>query len=322
MSLNYVTFRGPNLNIDHWRAEWFSRNLLQGIIDWCNWSILDIGGYQNVSVSQSSGLYGGHMARLRPVQDPNYTDGQVWESARSDWVWESGITYSGDAPTIASGVYISGVFYPTSTTGIGAHHINFPLGRVVFNSPINVSSLVQTNYSYRTVSFVQSKLPWFTQFLYNSFKIERADFLSATGAWSHLSQARRQMPVVGIELVNRKSSYPYEMGSLAQYMSQDILMYIFAENDFDRDQIVDILAGQNDKRIWLPDRARMKADARYPLDLDYKGSPVDSPMYYPDIIDNFPWTMVSITNVSIQSTKTINGWLYSAIARITFNGIV
>jgi len=319
----YTTFRSPNLNLTHWRNEQFSRNLFQGVMDWCNWSILDLGGYQNVSRTQASGLYGGHPARLRPVQDPNYTNGQVWEANRADWVWEANVGYSGTAPTVASGVYVSGVFYPTvSTTGTYAHHVNFPLGRVVFNTAINTNSIIEADYSYRAVSFVSSKEPWFTQLLYNSHKIERSDFLSPTGAWSHLAQARRQMPAVGLELVNRLTSYPYEIGSLAQYKNQDMLLYVLAENDFDRDQIVDILTSQVDHTVWLPDRARIKSYSGYPIDLDYRGSPVSSPMYYPDVISNFSWIPVRVTNAVAQSIETINSWLYRGVVRMTFQGII
>lgn len=322
--INQTTFRGPNLPLTSWREEQYSRNLLQGIIDWCNWSILDIGGYQNVSVSQMSGIYGGHMARLRPVEDPNYTDGQVWEAIRSDWIWEKGVTYSGPAPTVASGIYVNNTFYPSATTnGTYQHIINFPLGRVVFTQPIaDLHSEVKTDYSYRSVSFVQSKDTWFSQLLFNSMKVERDDFLSPTGGLSHLAQARRQMPAVGVELVNRRGFVPYELGSLSQFISQDVLMYVMAENDFDRDQLIDILTAQNDKVIWLPDRARMKADPRYPVDLDYRGTPVSNPMYYPDVISNFPWLTVRVTNSTGQTMDTINNWLYRGVVRLTFQGIM
>jgi hypothetical protein len=262
------------------------------------------------------------MARLRPVQDPNYTDGQVWEALRSDWVWEKGVTYSGVAPIVASGVSVSGVFYPKSTVGTGQHTINFPLGRVIFNQAINLNSIVQTDYCYRAVSFVQSKTQWFTQLLYNSFKAQRSDFLSPSGGYSHLAQARRQMPAVGLELVNRRPSQPYELGSLAQNVNQDVLFYIVAENDSDRDQLIDILAGQIDKIFWLPDRAKMKADARYPMTLDYNGSPVSSPMYYPELINTFAGIKTRVEATSAQTMDTINGWLYRGVVRITFGAII
>jgi len=158
--------------------------------------------------------------------------------------------------------------------------------------------------------------------LYKSFNIQRSDFLTATGAFNVLAQARRQMPAVGIELVQRRSSQPYELGSLTQNVNQDMLFYIVAESDIERDQLVDILTGQIDKSIWLPDIAKMKSDARYPMTLDYNGSPVASPMYYPSLINEFPGVKVRIENTSAQSMETINSWLYRGVVRITFGAII
>ena len=326
-SFTQPTFRSPQLPMVNWRDDQYNQNLLHGVIDWCTWSMLDIGGYQNVSVSDVSGIYGGHMTNLRPVEDPNYVYGnvgaQVWEALRSDWVWEKGITYSGAQPTVASGVYVNNIFYPIATTGTYSHSINFPLGRVVFNTAISLNSIVQADYSYRSVSFVKSKEPWFTQLLFNSFKAQRSDFMSPTGAYSHLAQARRQMPAVGVELVQRRPSQPYELGSLAQLTNQDVLFYVVAENDVDRDQIVDILVSQLDKEIWLIDRAKMKADSRYPMTLDYNGMPVASPMYYPSLIQTFPSaSLTRVENCTSQSMETINDWLYRGVVRITFGAIL
>lgn len=309
-----------------WRSPGFNENLIHGIIDWCVWSMLDVGGYRNISSSGASGLYGGNMANLRSVTDPNYSDGQVWESMRSNWVWESGINRTGVQPTVASGVYVTGVFYPTaSTTGTYAHKINFPLGRIVFNNPISTGLAIKASYSYREVNFVQSKEIWFTELLYNSLNVQRTDFLASPGqggAYEHLSQARRQMPAVGVELVNRRGSTPYEIGSLVQTVHQDVLFYILAENETDRNQISDILTGQNDKSLLLPDIAKMKADNRYPLDLDYAGSMVANPLCYPKIVTDFGTTLVRISNTSAQTMDTINSWLYRGVVRATFSAVI
>jgi hypothetical protein len=321
------TFRSPQLPITNWHDDQYNENLFHGVIDWCTWSMLDIGGYQNVSVTGVSGMYGGNMANLRPVQDPNYVDGQVWEAIRSDWIWETGVPYSGPAPTVASGVYVNHTFVPVTVANTNpySHYINFPLGRIVFNNAISLNSIVQADYSYRSVSFVEAKNDWFTQLLYGSFNAGRADFMSPTGAYSHLAQARRQMPAVGVELVNRRGSQPYELGSLAQQVNQDLLLYVLAENDVDRNQIVDILVSQLDKDIWLIDRKAMKNAPGYPFTLDYRGSPVGSPnqMNYPQLIQAFPSPSRSrIEHCTAQNMDTINGWLYRGVVRITFAAII
>jgi hypothetical protein len=91
--------------------------LESNIIEFFNWGMLCIGGFNNVQIGAASGAYGGDMSRLRPVSDPNYINGQVWEGFRQDWVWQSGIEYVVQ-PIPVSGVYINSVFYPLNTTGV------------------------------------------------------------------------------------------------------------------------------------------------------------------------------------------------------------
>ena len=70
-----------------------------------DWSLLGIGGWSNVNIP-TSGAYGGTFDKLRLVNDPSYTNGQVWEGARKDWVWETGSSYEGYDPIQISGVYL------------------------------------------------------------------------------------------------------------------------------------------------------------------------------------------------------------------------
>ena len=59
---------------------------LESNLKWyIDWGMLGIGGWTDVTIP-TSGAWGGTFDRLRPVQDPAYTDGQVWESSRKDWV--------------------------------------------------------------------------------------------------------------------------------------------------------------------------------------------------------------------------------------------
>ena len=66
------------------------------LIEFFDWAIMDIGGFNNVSVPQTD-VYGGDRHKLRLVNDPRYTSGQVWEAFRGNWVWQSGLVYSLEA---------------------------------------------------------------------------------------------------------------------------------------------------------------------------------------------------------------------------------
>ena len=67
-----------------------SNILIDNFITFYDWGFLDAGQFYNISVPQS-GIYGGDRHKLRLVDSPNYTAGQVWEGYRQNWVWESGI---------------------------------------------------------------------------------------------------------------------------------------------------------------------------------------------------------------------------------------
>jgi hypothetical protein len=305
--------------ITDWRKDNYNQNLLYGVLEWARWSMLQIGGFVNVTASQVDGVYGGNMSQLRPVVTPNYTNGRVWESIRGDWVWESGVEYS-TIPVRHSGVYVNSVFYNSNTVGTYAHHADYPLGRIVFDSAISTSATVKTDYAHRTPTIVTSDTPWFDELMYGSFDVHRDDWLiAASGSHSQLAQARRNMPCVGLELVDRIGFAPYQLGG-GQYIFQGLLYYIFAENKTDRNQLVDLFTQQNDITIWIPDRGLMKESGNFPYNIDYEGKLIDSPIQYPQLIaptgdDGFRWATVSFSDTSSQMMETVNSWLYRAVVK-------
>jgi len=318
---DYEKFDG----VTDWRKDGFNENLQYGVTAWSKWSMLNIGGFENVLKSQASGLYGGHPAILRLADDPRYTSGQVWEGIRSDWVWETGISY-GVQPQFCSGVYVDDSFKTTATeVGAYAHHIDFPRGRVVFDTPISTTADVRADYSFRIPTIGNAKEPWFQELLYGSLKVHRSDFPSTSGSHSQLPESRRSMPTVGVELSNRIRYVPYQLGG-GQALLQDILLYVLAENKEERDKLLDIFANQNNKVIWLPDRGLMKANTQFPVDIDVQGRPVTNPMQYPDIIaptgnGGFRNGNIMFHNTQSEIMQTTNDWLYRGVVRFTCEAI-
>ncbi len=319
---SFTSFRG----MTDWRKDDFNDNLQYGVIEWIKWSLLQIGGFENVLYSQSSGLYGGHPAILRPVTDPNFTDGQVWESIRKDWVWETGISYSVQ-PQQCSGVYVAGAFKTTATeVGTYAHYVDFPRGRIVFDTAISTSLNVRADYSFRIPTTAPSKEPELQELLYGSLNVSRSDWnVVGSGSNNQLAEARRQMPTIGLELSQRRGYKPYQLGG-GQWVYQDMLLYVLSETSDERDKILNILGHQNDKVIILPDRGLMKEGAQFPVDIDVKGSPVSNPMQYPDIIaptgeGGFRWAKVMLRDAQSQVIQTTNDWLYRGVVRLTCEAI-
>lgn len=317
----YEQFKG----VTDWREDGLNSNLQYGLLAWSRWSMLQVGGFNNVTMSQASGLYGGHPAILRPVVDPNYTDGQVWESVRSDWVWETGIYYSSQ-PRACSGVYVDGSFKPTATeVGAYAHHVDYPRGRVVFDAPISTSADVRCDYAHRVPTIDEASKPWFQELLYGTLETERSEWLSTSGEANLLAEARRTMPTIGLELAAREGYAPYQLGG-GQWVWQGVVFHVLAENKADRDSLLNLLANQNDKVIWLPDRGLMKESSQFPVDIDVMGRPVSNPMQYPSLIaptgdGGFQWAKVMLREARSQVMQTTNSWLYRGTVRFTCEAI-
>ena len=296
--------------------DWLSQNLLYGLIDWMKWALLNIGGYQNITKGQLTN-FGGDASQLRYVNDPNFTNGQVWEGHRSDWVWETGIDWPVQ-PVAITGVWVNGTY--STDSGAYPHYVDYPRGRIVFTSGLSPTDIVQAEFSHRTINVVKSEEHWFQELMYDSYNVSRTDFLTAgSGNWDQLAQTRRQMPAIGVELVNRRGYKPYQLGG-GQWVYQDVLFYICAENPDDARQYSDILTNQNDMTIWIPNRGLMKEDARYPIDLDYRGVPLANPMQFPQIVaptgqGGFQWRKIQFNNNHEEGMEPVNNWLYRRVVR-------
>lgn len=291
--------------------------LESNLIEFFNWGLLCIGGFGNAAIG-NSGAFGGDTSRLRPVSDPAYVDGQVWEGFRQDWVWESGISYP-IQPIQISGVYVNNQFYPLSTTGIYSHHINYPLGRVTFDNPLPITSVVQANYSYRLYTIQSSDQQWFRQVMFESFRVDNSDFLQyGSGVWNVLAQQRVQLPAVIVDVVPRRNMFGYELGGTTT-IHQDILFHIFSETPSDRKTAMDIISYQKDKTIPLFDKNLMVAQNAFPL--DYTGGLASGARSYPDLVKptgwgGFYWNYATFQQMGMQESISMPP-LYQAVVRAT-----
>lgn len=275
-----------------------SDTLETSVLGWAQWSFLGIGAFGNVTIP-SSGSFGGQQHKLRAVRDPYLTNGRAWEGFRSDWVWETGVPYSSQ-PIRISGVNVNSVFYPTATTtGTYKHHIEYPLGRVVFDNAISTTGLVTLEYSYRTVRLATANAPWFQEVQYNSYRVDDGQYLvQGSGAWNVLAQNRVQLPALVVEVVPNVRMKPYELGTTNRIQQQDVLFHVIGETKWDRDQLHDIMVSQWEKSFFGIDKTALLAANRFPLDVN--GTPVSGALMYPSIVAEtgaYRWKMITVTNV-------------------------
>jgi hypothetical protein len=287
-----------------------------------DWSLLGIGGWSNVSIP-TSGAYGGTFDALRLVSDPAYTNGQVWEGARKDWVWETGSSYAGYDPIQISGVYVNGVLKGSGDATYG-HHYNYPLGRVVFDNAISTTDTVKVEYSYRNVQvYVADDAPWWDELQYNSLRVDDTYYSSTgSGAWGILANHRVQMPAIVLEVVPRRRFRPYQLGDTSQFVQQDVVFHVVGENRWWRNQLVDILSYQIDSQIWLFKTDNLIDSGAYPL--DYRGMKVGAPLNYDDVVNTsqYRYLLARITDVNITEMESYDARLHEGTVRATLEVVL
>lgn len=297
-----------------------STDVVDNLISFFEWGLLEKGNYVNVTKDDID-VYGGEPSRLRLVQDPQYTDGQIWESHRKNWVWQSGVSSSpsplvgtDDANPGVSGVYVDDVFYSTATTGTYAHHIDHANGRVVFDSPVDADSVVEAEFSYNYISVEYANgLPWFTELQYRSEN--SANFTTtASGDWSQFSRNRQQLPAIGVELTNGRSFRGYQLGG-GQYVDIPVLFHCVAEDSYTRDQMVDVVSLQNDKTFKMYDQNAIATSSEFPI--DYRGVPVSGAQSFPDLVSNFPGRFLRFKDATVDSVYNLSSRLYVGTVRAT-----
>tara|TARA_Y100001973_G_C5204790_1_gene340630 strand:+ start:2017 stop:2973 length:957 start_codon:yes stop_codon:yes gene_type:complete len=280
-----------------------------------DWGLLGVGAFSNVSIP-TSGAYGGTFDKLRLVNDPSYTLGQVWEGPRKDWVWETGIYYD-TQPNNLTGINVDGIFYGTGDATYG-HHYNYPLGRVVFNSAIPQTSNVQLKYSYRNVqTYIADQAPWWDQLQYDSLRVDDPSIYDiGSGNWQILSNHRVQLPAVVVEAVPRRTFQPYEMGTVGNFVYQDVLFHILSESRWWRNQLIDVISLEKDRTIWLYDNNEVANVTGYPL--DHRGMRNSSALMYPDLVNSYNFKMARYYNMAVTEMSSPNSRFHRGTVRATF----
>jgi len=300
-----------------------TNDIQDGIIEYLDWALLEKGNYFNVSRGELA-PNGEDYSRLKPSSNDNYSAGQAWDGFKSNWVWQSGISYS-PPPVVGtnhtkpgvSGVYINDVFYPSTTSGAYAHNIDYYNGRVIFNSPIPTSSKVQVEYSYKWISIIYSfNVPWLREL--QSVPVPDPTFLQGKEINNLPPESKVQLPAIAVEMVPTRYFKGYQLGG-GQWIYTDVIFHCLAEDEHTRNKLVDIVSLQNDKSITLFDSNAINTNNEFPL--DYRGTPVSGAMRYPDLVEKYNGGLLRFTNTSVQQLTAFSSNIHGGIVRITTEGI-
>lgn len=276
----------PFRNVSKVGQPLVSDNIEANLVAYLNWNLCGVSAFGNVYYA-NSGSYGGLASRLRPAVNNNYTNGQVWEGFRKQWIWQTGIAAS-TQPINISGVKVNGTFYPLSGVGAYAHKIDYPNGRIIFNNPISTTATVLAEYSYNYYQIYTADNPWWSEIQRNSFRVDDSSFLiSSSGFWSRPPEQRIQLPAIIVEATPNFQKTPYNLGSHQHQHSQEVKFHILTETRQDMKWAVDVLGGQYDGVLNMFDKAQMIVSGVYPINMS-DGSLSSSTRNYPDILDNFP----------------------------------
>lgn len=303
---------GDNMLDDQLRAN---------LISFFNWGLLNRGTFNNVTIP-TSGQYGGDKCILKYRHDKRYTDGQVWQGFRSNWVSEAGVHWSG-APISISGVYVNNTFYPSSTSGAYAHYIDYPRGRVIFNSAISTSSVVKAEYSYKHINVIDAdEVPFLRALQSNSFELDSIMYGSpSSGDYSLSPDVRIQLPAIAVEVTSDMRFRPYQVGG-GQYVSTKVLFHVIAENQKQATKIATIISTQNDKAI---DTFDVNQISKYNLaPLTYKGSIASGALNHEEMVNTYKWKKLVIKDMQPVDGQWLDTVFYVPVkfrAEIILNNI-
>ena len=310
--------------------------LEDNIIEFFDWAFLDKGGFFNISIP-TSGHYGGDKHQLRLVDDPRYTKGQVWEGFRSNWVWQSGlsgdtqplVTQNWESPGI-SGVFVNGGFYASGHSVYG-HYIDYPRGRVIFDSALPATDAITAEFSYKWVSVVPADERFFREIQFRSQRADGDFTYTGSGDYSQLADNRLQLPVLAVETTNTRTLQPFALGALTHFVNTDVVFHVLAEDSYTRDKLLDMVSFQDEKTIYMFDSDRIGRNNAFPL--DYRGSVKPSGLRYPDLVKasghetgsiekkGYRWNVadgkLTFQNARIQEGNAISPNLHHGVVRLS-----
>lgn len=182
-------------------------------------------------------------------------DGQVWQSPFRQWVYESGVALdglnTGTPPITASGVLIEGAFRATDDSVFG-HTIDFSNGRIIFNSPQSSDLKVNVAFAAREVriGFEHDFNQQFQNSTLNSKYFTNP--LNPMQGLVYPSGLIQSFPAIFIEADGREFE-GFELGNRSAIIEEELKLYVWALDDMQRDNIVDIVTGQWRKSIPIID---------------------------------------------------------------------
>lgn len=271
-----------------------TNEIADNLVAFFDWGLLNKGNFFNVNLNEQDSI-------LKPLDNPNFEDGQLWQANNSNLVWQSGVDFNGTSPILISGVYVDDTFYPSSTSGVYSHYIDYKSGSLIFNEPINSNSKVQLEHSYKWINVEYAESDYFKTVTSNPNEENFPEMVS-------------KLPIIAIEpLLDRKHS-GYQLSG-GQILKTNVLFHCIADNNVVTNILLDIVSFQNDKSIYFFDSKRVSASGNLPI--DHRGSPVPNALNYKQLVTQYPSYLVRFKDVSLTKSQTKNNSLFAGVVKLT-----
>lgn len=283
-----------------------------------DWGFLNAGGFVNVK-RPTKNISNFDLHILKPTIEKNRQPNTVWQAPRKDWVHETGVVYNGISPINVSGVYINNTFYPgpNGNSSVG-YSINYPEGKIIFNQPLPATSIVEVEYSYKSVQIYKTEeFPYWREIQFRSLENKLGLSLSNKGDFSIGSEHRVQLPAIVIETVPPNNAKPFRLGDKSLIIDQAILLHVLSDNRTDRNNIIDIIRLQEDRHIWFYNTNTLVTDQVY--ELNYNGSKNPLAKNYLSIVNDprYRWLKCRLVDINISEITFTNINMYGSIIRVT-----
>jgi hypothetical protein len=280
-------------------------------------SFLQIGAWTDITKDMPNQYLQDASALRAATCVTGYSDGQVWEGFRKDWVYETDINYvdldgSGHAP-LDPAVYVNGGVVPSG------YSVDYPNGRVIFDNPVSLSSTVQGEYSFKNVqTYIGDDVPWWRELQFLSWDVDAEFFQqSECGDWIVGGHHRVQMPAVIISSIPGGSLRPWGLGTGCTFREQSLNIHILAETKHDRDKLLDIILMQLNNCHGMFDYDEVNISGDFPLDCN--GFLVGDKSYY-ELLQDYPLTTSRIDEAEITGMSTLHCGLFEGVVttRVSF----
>jgi hypothetical protein len=265
-------------------------------INFLDWGLINIGAFNNVKINNQN-INSADMSKLRPVTSDSTTKTTIWEVPKKNLVWESGVANI-TKPINISGLYVNNTFMPNNGS---SYNIDYPNGRVIFNSGIIPTSTIKMEYSYKINSILEAReCPHLRQLQFRSFDPYNNNFTQYnSGEYSKTPEVRIQFPVIGIDVV-KQSSKPYELGNLIKRIYVDVDFHFLGETDAEVKKNSNILVRQKEGAIFLLDLNLIAKSGAFPLN---SNGYLTNPMTYPNLVAEGRYRYSKSTMIKADATE-------------------